>query len=285
MPLLQGHTRMTKPLIRLTLILALAAPSVEAGPWVQKRGHGIVILGLNAYRAEERFPVSGGGREPLGPEGVFRSYSPSLWAEVGLTDDWTGIVSFSVPTQRYEQTGYRAASTALGDVQAGVRRALRRPDRGWQLAVQVLAKAPGYSATVQPRPGNGQADLEGTLLAGRSFPVGSRWAFFTSEGGYRVRWGRPADQWRGELAGGLHATTRLTLMGQAFLIRSAGTMPKLEPGVNPLIEPYFHLARLQGSAVVRVAEHWRLQAGYAFDAAGRNVGRGRQWVFAVWRTF
>lgn len=275
-------------ILRRALLVAVALTGtvgLQAGPWVQKRGHGIVIVGVNAYRAEERFSATDGRREPLGPGGEFRSLSPNVWAEVGLTDNWTGILSFSVPSQRYEQTGYRASSTSLGDIQAGFRRALRRPDRGWQLAAQVLAKAPGYAATVQPRPGNGQADLEGSLLAGRSFPVGSRWAFFTGEGGYRVRWGRPADQWRGELAGGLHATPRLTLMGQTFLIRSAGSMPKLDPGVNPMIEPYFHLARLQGSAVVRLAEHWRLQAGYAFDAAGRNVGRGRQWVFAVWKTF
>jgi hypothetical protein len=244
-----------------------------------------VIVGVNAYRAEERFSADDGRREPLGPGGVYRGLSPNVWAEVGLTDNWTGIVSFSVPSQWYEQAGYRASSTAPGDVQAGLRRALRRPDRGWQLAAQVLAKGPTYSASVQPRPGNGQADLEGSLLAGRSFPVGSRWAFFTGEGGYRVRWGRPADQWRGEVAGGLHATPRLTLLGQSFFIRSAGSMPRLEAGVNPLIEPYFHLARLQGSAVVRLGEHWRVQGGYAVDAAGRNVGRGRQWVFAVWKTF
>jgi hypothetical protein len=271
--------------LRAALALVLAAGAAHAGPWVQKRGHGIVIAGVNAYRAEERFAAFGGGTQPLGPEGRFRSISPHLWAEVGLTDDWTGILSFNAPWQRYTQTGYQASSFAPGDLQAGFRRALRRPDNGWQLAVQVLGKVPTYAADTQPRPGNGQADLESTLLAGRSFPVGTRWGFFTSEGGFRKRWGRPADQWRGEIGGGLHATPRLTVMGQAFLTRSVGAFPRLEPGVNPMIEPYFHLVRLQGSVVTRLGSHWRVQLGYAQDAAGRNVGRGGQWVLAVWRSF
>lgn len=271
----------------LPVALALAAipDMARAGAWVQKRGHGIVIAGVNVYNAEERFGAFGGGREPLGPEGRFRSVSPHIWAEVGVTDDWTAIVSFNAPWQRYSQAGYEASAASPGDVQAGFRRALRRPDNGWQLAVQVLGKAPTYGADVQPRPGNGQADLESTLLAGRSFPVGSRWGFFTGEGGYRKRWGRPADQWRGEIAGGLHATQRLTVMGQAFLTRSVGAFPRLAPDVNPMIEPYFHLARVQASVVARANEHWRFQLGYAQDVAGRNVGRGGQWVLAVWRSF
>ncbi|MCS7042069.1 MAG: hypothetical protein NZR01_04700 [Bryobacteraceae bacterium] len=265
-------------------VLLVAGFRLEGAAWVQKRGHGIVLVGVNGYRAEERFSPRG-GTEPLGPDGVFRSVTPQVWAEVGLTDRWTGILNFGVPSQRYEQTGYRASSTALGDLQAGLRRALRAPDQGWQVSAQLLVKAPGYSSRVEPRPGNGQLDVEGSLLAGRSFPVGSRWAYFTAEGGYRARWGRPADQWRGELAAGVHATPRITLMGQSFFIRSVGAEPASLRGPNPLIEPYFHLARTLGSVVFRAGRDWRIQAGYGFDVAGTNTGKGRQWVLAIWKTF
>lgn len=270
--------------ILLAILAAAMAVPTSAGPWVQKRGHGIVIVGLNGYRAEERFTMDGAAA-PLGPGGVFRGWTPNVWAEVGLTDRWTGILSFSVPSQRYEQPGYRASSTAPGDVQAGLRRAIRHPDQGWQISAQMMVKAPAYSSRAEPRPGNGQLDVEASLLAGRSFPVGSRWAYFTGEGGYRARWGRPADQWRGELAAGLHASQRLTLLGQLFLIRSVGAMPQVAPGLNPLLEPYFHLAKVQGSAVVRVGRQWRIQAGYGVDVAGTNVGKGRQWLVALWRSF
>lgn len=263
--------------------LLLAWP-VWAGPWVQQRGHGIVILSAQGYRATERF-TPGGSRVPLDNGGEFRSFAPQVWAEFGLTDRWTGIFSGSLASLRYEDAGYRASAFAPGDFQAGVRRALRNPECGWQISVQALVKVPVYSSRVEPRPGNGQADLEGSLLAGRSFRVGPRWAFFSSEGGYRKRWGRPADQWRGELAGGLHVNTRWTVFGQSFLIRHAGIMPAIPPGLNPLIEPAFDLYKVQGSAVFRLSPQWRIQVGAGLDVAGRNVGRGRTWMVALWRTF
>lgn len=286
---MMGRLSTARDISRCRIVLALAAAlglavPLNAGPWVQKRGHGIVIMGVNKYRAEDRFSLDG-EREPLGTGGVFRSLSPQVWAELGLTDRWTGILAFSVPSQRYDQDGYRASSTAPGDLHAGLRRSLRSPENGWQVSLQMLLKAPTYSSRVEPRPGNGQLDLETSLLAGRSFPLGSRWGFFASEGGYRARWGRPADQWRGELSAGVHANSRLTFLGQSFFIRSVGTFPRLEPGVNPLIEPYFHLAKAQGSVVVRMGREWRIQAGYGRDFAGRNVGKGSQWVLAVWKTF
>ncbi len=261
----------------------LAAPAL-AGPWVQKKGQGLVIVSMHGYRATERFTLSG-SRAPLGAGGEFRSLSPQVWAEYGITDRWTGIFTGSLAALRYEDPGYRASAFAPGDLQAGVRRALRSPENGWQISVQALVKAPAYSSRVEPRPGNGQADLEGTLLAGRSFRLGSRWAFFSSEGGYRKRWGRPADQWRSELGGGLHLNSRWTAFGQLFAIRHAGSLPAIPPGLNPLIEPAFDLYKAQGSAVFRLSPHWKIQAGAGLDFAGRNIGRGRTWMAALWRTF
>ena len=82
-----------------------------ASPWMQKRGHGIVIFGWHDYRASERFSLSG-GRQPLPAGGVFQSRSLHLWAEAGLTNRWTGILSGSIPSLRYSDAGYsyRASS-------------------------------------------------------------------------------------------------------------------------------------------------------------------------------
>lgn len=268
----------------IPLAAALAAMPVYGGPWMQKRGHGILILGWHDYRADERFSPAG-ETQPLAAGGVFQSRSVQFWAEAGLTHRWTGILSGSLPSLRYEETGYRAASVSAGDWQAGLRRGLRNPDSGWQLAAQMLFKAPAYSSRVEPRPGNGQADLEGSLLAGRSFPVGSRYGFLSLEGGYRKRWGLPSDQIRGEAAGGIHCNERLTLMGQTFAIRRVGSLPDSAGVWNPLVVPTFDLYKFQASAVIRLASAWRVQAGYGVDFAGRNIGRGRQWMVAVWKTF
>lgn len=268
----------------LLLAAALALLPASASPWMQKPGHGIVIFGLHDYRASERFALSG-DRQPLGAGGVFESRSLQFWAEAGLTNRWTGILSGSIPSLRYRDAGYRASSLSVGDLQVGLRRGLRNPDSGWQLAVQVLLKAPAYSSRVEPRPGNGQADLEGGLLAGRSFPAGNRWGFVAMEGGYRKRWGVPSDQLRGEASAGIHWNHRLTFMGQTFAIRRVGSLPDSDSVWNPLIVPTFDLYKFQASAVIRLAPDWRVQVGLGTDFAGRNIGRGRQWMVGLWKTF
>ncbi|MGC8884806.1 MAG: hypothetical protein ACP5UT_18440, partial [Bryobacteraceae bacterium] len=51
---------------RVFTLLVLLLVEANAGAWVQKRGHGILIAGLNRYYADERFSLDG-VREPLGP--------------------------------------------------------------------------------------------------------------------------------------------------------------------------------------------------------------------------
>ncbi|MDW8131949.1 MAG: hypothetical protein RMI94_15480 [Bryobacterales bacterium] len=271
------------PAVAVALV-GLADSRLHAGAWVQSRGGGLVIVSLYGYRAAERYSPDG-SRQPLGPGGIFESLSVQFWAELGLSDRWTAILSGAAPRLRYEDPFYRAAATTLGDFQLGFRRALRSPDRGWQLAIQTLVKAPAYSQRIEPRPGNGQGDLEVSLLSGRSFPVAGRWGFLDAQGGYRIRWGRPSDQWRGELTFGLHLSSRLTLMGQGFAVRRRGPLPEVALGVNPLTEPAFDLYRAQASAIVRIAPSWRIQAGGLTDIAGRNIARGRGWMFALWKSF
>ena len=276
-----GHVRLGGWLLLATVLAPVAA---SGGPWLQRRGNGILIIGWHDYRASERFTLAG-DKQPLAAGGLFRSRSVQFWAEAGLTKRWTGIVSGAIPSLRYQDATYRASSISLGDFQVGLRRGLRNPDAGWQIAAQILFKAPAYSHRVEPRPGNGQADLEGSLLAGRSFPVGDRWGFVSLEGGYRKRWGLPSDQFRGDAAAGLHWNPRLTLMGQVFAIRRVGSLPDSNGLWNPLIVPTFDLYTFQVSPVIRVHPTWRVQAGFGTDFAGRNIGRGRRWMVALWKTF
>lgn len=268
----------------LGLLLVTGCAKLNAGPWNQDKGHGILIVGLNRYWANQRFDADGRTRE-FNKDGNFRSLVPNVWLEMGLSDHLTGILSFSIPQQSYIDSDYRARSLSVGDVHVGLRQAVRRSPSTWQLAIQGLIKVPAYSSNIQPQPGNGQVDFEPSFLAGRSFPVGSRWGFLSSELGYRVRFGRPVNQFRGELAGGLHLNNQVTVMTQCYVIRSNGPFPGLPPGTNPQIEPWFHLTRIQPSIVIKINQRLRLQGGGASDLAGRNVGRGRQWLLALWGYF
>ncbi len=262
----------------------ILAGSASASAWPQKKGHGLLIWQAWAYTATERFDEAG-DRASLGEQARFRSTTVQGWWEMGLSDAWTLVASVPVARLSYRDRWYEQRNASLGDVQAGLRRSLRRPERGWQVAVQGLIKAPAYGAAGRPRPGNGQADLEGSLLAGRSFPVGSRWGYIAAEAGFRKRWGRPAGQLRGEVAAGLHLNGRTTLSGQFFFIRGLGSLLPPERATNPLIEPRFDLYKVQASLLVRVAKGFAVQAGYLRDIAGRNVGAGHALVVGLWQTF
>lgn len=266
------------------MTLLAFAGRASASAWPQKKGHGLLIWHLYAYEAVDRFDEQG-DRGPLGDHARFRSATVQGWWEIGLTDDWTLVASVPVARLSYRDRWNQQRNVSLGDVHAGVRRSLRRPERGWQVSVQGLAKAPAYGASGRPRPGNGQADLEGSLLAGRSFPVGSRWGYLAMEAGFRKRWGRPADQVHGELAAGLHLSDRATVAGQFYFIRGLGDLLPSERATNPLIEPRFDLYKAQVSLLVHVTKILAVQAGYQRDVAGRNVGAGHALVVGLWQRF
>jgi len=270
--------------LSLWLLVAPCARLAEAGPWVQEKGHGILIWNLFAYQATERFGLDR-EREPLGENGRFRSLTFQGWLEVGLTNRWTWIATGSVPALSYRDRWMSESAVALGDFQTGVRRGLRNPERGWQVAVQTLIKAPAYRAGVRPRPGNGQMDWEVSLLAGRSFPVSRLWGYTAFESGYRKRWGRPDDQWRSEAAAGIHLHPRLTLSAQLFTTYSVGGFAFRESATNPLVEPNYDLVKGFATVNVGLTRSIRVQAGYGADLAGRNTGAGRTWVLGLWKNF
>lgn len=251
---------------------------------MQKQGHGSLICTLSGYQASERFSLYS-RREALGDGARFRLVNTQAWLEVGLTDRWTWIFAGSVPALSYRDRWMEQTAVSVGDLLTGARRGLRSPERGWQVAVQMLAKAPAYRADVRPRPGNGQLDCEVALLAGRSFPVSRLWGYAAFETGYRKRWGRPDDQWRGEAATGLHLNQRLTLVAQLFTTHSVGGLTTAEAATNPLVEPNYDLIKVLGSVNIRLSRSLRLQAGYGGDLAGRNTGAGRTWVLGLWQTF
>mgnify|MGYP001106446178 CR=1 FL=1 len=285
MPIYQEMRLLLKrPAWFISLLAAVFVSQAGASAWSPKKGHGLIVWQTYSYRATERFD-SDGRREALGPEASFRSTILQGWLEAGITDRWTLLTVVPVGRLRYSDRWGAEESFALGDVQAGLRYQLRRTEQGWQVALQTLGKAPGYSARIRPRPGNGQADWEGSLLLGRSFPVGSRWGYLATESGFRKRWGRPADQFRAEIAAGLHLTNWITVSGQYFAIRGLGSLLPPERSTNPLVEPRFDLHKVQASGTLRVTSSIRVQVGWSWDVSGRNVGAGRALVVGLWQAF
>jgi hypothetical protein len=154
----------------LVVVLALAVDRpADGSAWSPKKGHGLILWQTYSYRATERFD-SDGRREPLGPQASFRSTVLQSWLEAGITDRWTLVVVAPVGRLQYRDLWTSERSFALGDLQAGVRYRLRGSEQGWQVAVQTLGKAPGYSAHARPRPGQRTGGLGRELAAGPELP-------------------------------------------------------------------------------------------------------------------
>ncbi len=269
----------------LVWLIALVAPwPLAAGAWTQPGGQGLLIWQIYTYETEQAWDA-GGRLAPLAGDGRFDKAELQLWAETGLTDRLTWIAVASFPRARYQDWASRQSSFGAGDMSTGLRWRLSGGESAWVVSLQTLAKFPAYNAARRPRPGNGQADAEWLLLLGRSFPLGSRYAYVSLGGGYRRRWGAPADQLRAEATFGWHAGTRWTLMAQGYGIRGVGAAGGSGDLFNPTVEPRFDLYKLQLSAVYRLTRSLRVQAGWAPDLAGRNIARGQGWLIALWQSF
>lgn len=158
-----------------------------------------------------------------------------------------------------------------GPLELGLRLALLRDERSAvSLYVGGGYAGEGRNAGYAP-PGEGGADLEVRLLAGRSIVVAGRAAFFEAQVARLNRSGLP-DETHLDLTLGLKPDDRWMLLAQAY----AGQADR-DP-VSPL------WLKLEVSAVRRVGD-WRLQAGWRQSVAGRDSPAEAGPVFAVWRSF
>ncbi len=181
------------------MIVWLGVALAVAGPWTRESGSHYAKIGVDGY-------VASGWVDPLTglPDDVsYSGWQPAAYAEVGLPFDHPVQVSAGLPlssgTVRFDPDGIsgggeaRATTVRLGDLRLGLQTALPLDDRA--VAVGVEGKLPLYELDSVgrdyrelreffPRPGDGQVDVTGLLLAGASLPKG--WV----EGavGWKHRW-------------------------------------------------------------------------------------------------
>ncbi len=108
------------------------------------------------------------------PGDTFRDRSLYLYAEVGLTDHLTMVLSVPYKRVFIRDQAFRLRTFAFGTVSLGARVALL-PLLGWTSSRNVLAfnltvdVPAGYTRNFAPSAGTGQVDVETMLGAGHSF--------------------------------------------------------------------------------------------------------------------
>lgn len=179
-------------------MIALLAPAVAlGGPWTRDLGSAYVRAGADVFVADSvELPGSIGSADYTGT-------ATSLYGEFGLSRTWpVQVVVAAVPVAVHrtvfdrddsfvDAAGY-ATVVRSGDLRLGPQVALHRKI---PLAVAADVKIPMYRVDdlcsgelltdVCARPGDGQVDVTGLVLAGSSFARGAGWV----EGnvGYRLR--------------------------------------------------------------------------------------------------
>lgn len=287
------HRRPRRRAARVVAFLAVAGIagwnlSAQANaPWTQSAGHGQVITKVAAFQTTQAFDRRG-DTTALAGGSRFRRLDLNPYFEYGLTDRLTGVANLFASGLENRQGGATERSTGLGDQELALRYRLSpRADASPIFAVQGLVKLPLYGNGPGLRPGAGQYDVEGRLLAGYSIPLGAASAYVVAAPGYRWRSNAPANEWRLDLIAGIKPTVQWLLTGELQGVRSVGAIGSLvgaAPG-NPGEGQNYLRWRAQLAATYFMQPDVGVMLGAYQDIAGRNVAKGTGVLAGLWLRF
>ncbi|MEM1052434.1 MAG: hypothetical protein AAGI28_10105 [Pseudomonadota bacterium] len=255
-------------------VSCLAIPSTAyAGAWPAEKGESYQKLAFNIFDTDERFG------DELPEFENFQDFNLTYYAEFGVDEDVTLIVS--VPYKDLENTsaGVTTRNSGLGDVDLGVKYNLS--DGPFVVSVQALTKLPFlYSENADLPIGNGQVDVEGRFLVGRSL---GKLGYFGAEAGYRYRAEEPVDEFRYLIEYGFDLSNevyvRAKLDGQVAL-GDANIVDAANPA-NPALPLAFDLGKLETTAGWKVSDKFTVEFTATQNLYGSNTLRGTNFQFAL----
>ena len=245
--------------------LACAGPAV-AGPWVQAKGHGQIIVKYEDIRSDRGFDPNGDLADLPAER---RDVSLGVFAEYGLTDRLTLQFKGDWQSGKDAFVDYEGR----GPLEVGVTWQAWRNER---TAVSLYA---GYADGGEGRnagyasPGVGDSDWEVRASVGRSFGSSERLrtsgAFVDLLAARRMRQALPSET-RLDATAGARFGSDWMILGQAFGGQADDGGP--------------HWLSIEAS-VVREFGDWSLQAGWRQAVVGRETAAGGGPVVALWRRF
>lgn len=264
----------------LTAGLLLGAADLSfAGAWTQKAGYLYNRVAVNYYFADHNFDDDG-ERGDLANNGEFTDYNLSNYFEYGLSDPLT--IFGSLAYKRIENNNDLRTDTTwgLGDIDLGLRRRLLDSDLG-VFAVQALVKIPeAYDEGDYLPLGNGQYDVEGKLLYGRSlYPLLP--GYTGLEIGYRWRDGAPSDEIRYLVEIGFDLTEKVYTRGKLDGLYSLDNGQRTDASGNPTTTNNFDLGKLDLTIGYKLSPSWALEAAWTPAVYGQNTAAGSTYTLAL----
>jgi len=244
------------------VIAGTAHVAVQAAPWPQPEGGGLVILSMGCNRLNvQGFDNLG---RPSGT-GTLQQLALQPYWEHGLTQRWTIGFSPRLQAAWMDQGALRGSAYGLTEAAFFARYALWRGE-GQVFSVQGGVFTPGLSSSAMPRVGERFASTELRAGYGIGREIGGLNMFASLEAAYRFRFGSNSDEIRLDATVGARPFENWMVFVQS--LNTIGMRNGRATGTD------FDVYRLGLTVAYRINERHSVMLGYSRDIAGRRVALG-----------
>ncbi len=275
--------------------------NAQAGPWGREAGQGLIISGIEYYRAELE-----------GPASSFQQIASSFYGEFGIANEFTLAANFYYVNQfsnaspdpfsgngfatielRGQKPIWRGQGTILslhGGYSAATkiqRASLKRFQDKWTPVIRPETRQnknlePGFDANKTEKALN----INSTIKRNAALLFGAEWGhtigekgegFFSFETQLRPSLGNDAHSARVNASYGYAFTERSTL-----LLKSLNDFAISKPETGGLSYDVF---RLEGALLYRLTPRYQISLGMGREIGGRNITPGSALQFQLWSEF
>jgi hypothetical protein len=266
----------------LVLLIALYAEAYSS-VWQQKMNR-YFLSGTQSFYSSETIFNRNGERFFLPLGGVFTKYETNIYYEYGLENDVMFLANLFYYGLSYRDSIGMVTNGGFGDQEVGIQ--FKILDDVPTAALQFLVAFPFYTNPGDPPLGNGQVDLQVTMLVGSPFGYTMSQGFWEIYIGIRKRFEAPSDQLRAGATLGLNISPRMSFLLQGSLILGLGNQDKVDQNLTFsqifLRNLDFSLFKVEPAIIYKFNKHISGYVGYSVDAFGRDVGAGRAFKLGIW---
>lgn len=260
--------------LALFSIVTFIPTTANAGAWTAKKGDTYLKGAVNYFETSSRF----GDQLPNFEN--FQDINFNVYLEHGLQDNLTFFATSSFKDIEQTSAGETVSNSGIGDVDVGLRYNLTNEPA--VISIQGLAKLPFlYSETADLPLGNGQVDLEGKVLVGKSF--GSA-GYVGLEAGYRYRAEDPVDEFRYLIEYGVDLSEETyfrTKLDGIVGLGSAGDVPLNATTANASLPIDFDLGKIEYTLGYKFKQGLAAEVTGTTNVYGDNTLKGTNVQFAI----
>ena len=241
----------------------------HAGAWTLPKGTGQAISSFEISSAASAFTDMGD------IDVSFSKNASRLYAEHGLTDDFTLVFNGAHQTLGFQDEQTNLNFSDFDDIEIGARYQIARPGKQAYAAQLSYIIGGGPARSILELGGN-RDSVELRAIAGHSFIVGEAYAgFIDFQNALRLQEGLEISEYRNELTVGLKRKEKISLIGQ--LLRSELSSEEDRGFTIPVTR------QLKAKLAIgyKTKKNRNFEIGYIETISGRNIVRERGVSFST----